>query len=113
VTGITLYSKASPGVATGQLYLTQSAHTAADTTLTASLPADSPPTDVNYVRPVNSNIRAPRGIPPPQREIPPREVTVTSSDSHSADDSDTNPLRRLRNVNTFRPVTMSAAQRYK
>jgi len=37
---------------------------------------------------------------------------VTSSDSNDANACDTNPLRRLRNVSTFRPMTTST-QRYK
>lgn len=84
------------------------------------LPAQSPRatlTDSNHIRLVGSNIRVPQGIPVPQRGFPPREnaeTAPTSSDSNAnaADVCDTNPLRRLREVNTFRPVTTSV-NRYK
>jgi len=55
---------------------------------------------------INSSIRMPRGIPPPppsQPGIP--QTTATSGDSVDDDTCDTNPLRRLRNVSSFRPVT--------
>ena len=91
-----------------------------DTAVTRQSAQAISPLASNHAAPtllVHSNIRAPRGIPLPQRAIPPTDDTqspATSSDSNNADViCDTNPLRRLRNVNTFRPVTSSVTQRYK
>lgn len=92
------------------------------TTVAPCLPAQSPRatfTDGNHIRLVNSNIRMPLGIPPPQQGIPPAQrrddtaIAATSVDSNDADVCDTNPLRRLRNVNTFRPMTTYAQRGYK
>jgi len=108
--------------------LTQTANTM--NTPPASLPSQLPRGYNNHVRQppppppvsaVNSNIRVPRGIPPPPPPrwgIPttrPSDTAVTSggSDSTDAIECDTNPLRRLRNVSTFRPMTTSYAQCYK
>ena len=100
-----------------------SPHTADSvTTVTPCLTAYSPRAtvaDSNHIRLVNSNVRMPLGIPPPQRGIPPAQhgddtvTTATSVGSNDADTCDTNPLRRLRNVNTFRPVTTYAQRGYK
>jgi len=78
--------------------------------VTARLPSHSPPSaDGNHLRLLNSsNVRMPLGRPPS-----PPQTSVTSVDVSDADTCDTNPLRRLRNVGTFRPVTTSYVQRFK
>jgi len=111
----------SQGVSSPQLSAGSPVSTLAETAdsgMSACLPAQSPRltlTDNNHIRLVSSNVRMPRGVPVPQRAVPPQDDTqtsVTPSDTNAADMGDTNPLRRLRNVGTFRPVTTSA-QRYK
>ena len=105
-----------PSVTNSHDVLTPGPQTA-DSDTTACLPRPNH-TDINHIRLAHhSNVRLPRGIPPPPPPthwgIPPRDdrqVTATSDDGDDA--CDTNPLRRLRNVNTFRPMTMSE-RRYK
>jgi len=114
--GLTLSQAADSRQPTATSPLLRPAQTADSNT--ACLPSQLPRaslTDNNHVRPANSNIRVPRGIPPPQWGIPARDDTptaVTSTDASDVDVCDTNPLRRLRNVNTFRPTT-TWTQHYK